>query len=463
MKLKGKNITIMGLGRTGIALVKFFNKAGSDIFISEVFHKDKVLSSLEKIKDIKYKIEFGGHTEKIYKGRDLIVVSPGINLNLQVIKDAKEKGILVISEIELAYCMNKAKLIAVTGTNGKSTTSSLIYQILKERKKSVFLAGNIGNPVIGEIENLKPVSTLVAEVSTFQLEAVKKFHPHIGVLLNITPDHLDRHRNFKEYINCKMRLFVNQSRSDFAVLNADDKRIMDNESIIKSRKFYFSCMGEVENGVYFRNGKLYFKDGARVEELKVLEDNLKDINSLTKKVCNIYNLLAAITVCKILGSNSIDIKRCLDKFSPLKHRMNFVKNEGGVTFIDDSKGTNPGAVIATLNSLDRVVLIAGGKDKKCKFDELAEVIVKKVKFLILIGQASPRLLREVKAAGFKERSIYMAPDLSRAVKKSYEVSIAGDIVLLSPACASFDMFNSAEERGRIFQKLVRNYAGFRKR
>lgn len=453
MNLKGKNITVMGLAKTGIALVQFLNKCGANIFISEVLRKHQLDEKLKQIKNVKYEIEFGAHTEKVYKEKDLIVISPGININLPVIKKAKAGNIPVISEIELAYGVSKLKWIAVTGTNGKSTTSSLIYRILKEKNKNVYLAGNIGNPVVGEFEKLKQNSFLVAEISTFQLEAVNKFRPYIAVLLNITPDHLDRHSNFKEYAELKRKLFSNQRERDFAVLNADDEVILKMSSGIKSRKFYFSTRDEVRAGSYIKNGKLYFKKNGKKEEI------FKINHPLLGKLCNIYNFLAAVTVSKILGFSAADIKNGLEKFKPLRHRLDFVKKVKGVTFIDDSKATNPGAVIATLNNLKgSVILIAGGKDKKCGYEGLAGAIAKKVRILILIGKAARKISKEVRKAGFNGENIYMASSLDDAVKFSYKISKCGDVVVLSPACSSFDMFKSAEERGDIFQKLVRDYA-----
>lgn len=456
MDLKNKNVTIIGLGRSGIACVRLLHKLGANIFVSEEKKISKIKAQLNQLKGINFELETGAHTRLVYKNKDLIVLSPGVSIEHPVIKEAKEKKIPVISEVELAYRLTDSPIVAVTGTNGKSTTTSLIYEILKKGNAHTVLGGNIGISLADVIENTARKGFIVSEISTFQLEGIVDFKPHIAVLLNITPDHLDRHHSLSDYVKVKSRIFLNQTKKDYAVINYDDKICRKMTANIKARKYFFSINKKLKQGAYLKNGVIYFsKNGAEKSICK------KNIISL-KGAHNIYNGLAAVCVACILNIKPAGIVSVLKNFKTLHHRLEHTAVIKGVEFIDDSKGTNPDSVIVALKSFPKkLILIAGGKDKNADFTELAKVIAQKVKNLILIGETASQIESAVKKSAKKSLKsgglkIKRADSFKKAVDFSFKTASEGDIVLLSPACASFDMFNSAEERGEIFQKLVKD-------
>ncbi|MDQ7822688.1 MAG: UDP-N-acetylmuramoyl-L-alanine--D-glutamate ligase [Candidatus Eremiobacteraeota bacterium] len=448
MDYAGKRVSIMGLGRSGRALAEVLLGRGALVFVSDAKPREELERFLEGLPEDRIVAEYGGNTEKVYEGKDLIVISPGVSIYHPVLEAARKQGVPVIGEIELAWQFAKAPLIAVTGTNGKSTTVSLIHRILKEGGVSSLLAGNIGVPLSAEVAAHDEVSWIVAEVSSFQLETIAQFRPRIGVILNITDDHKDRHRTFNEYVRAKARLFENQGPGDYAVLNFDDASLRDIAREVRAERYFFSTSGEVERGAFCRDGSLWFRGGG-VEELLFSRDEVP-----LKGGHNLSNVLAVLTVAMIAGISGDSVLSSLRAFTPLSHRLEYTATVRGVKFYDDSKGTNPGAVMAALESFtEPITLIAGGKDKSMDFSDLGRRIARRVKNLVVIGESAEKIAEASAMAGMK--SITRSASFPEAVKKAFEASSPGDVVLLSPACASFDMFSSAEHRGDLFQELVK--------
>ncbi len=438
----------MGLGRSGKALAHLLVNKGAEVLVSEIKKPEGPDADIEALRAKGVQFELGGHSDKVYNGKDLIIISPGISIYNPFLIEAKKAGVPVIGEIEVAFSLTRAPLIAVTGTNGKSTTVSLIHKILEDSGKKAVLAGNIGIPLVAEIEKNPDAEWIVAEVSSFQLETVRDFNPHIGVVMNITDDHMDRHHSLQEYIDAKARLFRNHSPDDYAVLNEDDENVRTIIPKIRSKVRTFSRTREVERGVFLKGDEIFWSDGA-LEKRLLTVDEIPLIGNH-----NVENVMAAAAVCAIIGVDGAHVVRSLPDFKALHHRIQYVATINGVRFYDDSKGTNPGAVIAALESFqDPIILIAGGKDKDMDFSLLAEVMAKKLKKLIVIGETAKKIADAARSKGVSD--IESAAAFEEAVHKALVSARPGDVVLLSPACASFDMFRSAEERGDIFIQIVR--------
>lgn len=448
MEYNGKRISILGMGRSGMALARILRSSGASVLVSDEKSDEKLQSLTEELTRAGISVELGGHTDQIYKDRDLIVISPGVSVYHPVLEDARRHGVPVVGEIEVAYQLSRVPMIAVTGTNGKSTTVSLIHRVLNAAGHKAILAGNIGIPLVSEIWEHPDARWIVAEISSFQLETIREFHPRIGVILNITDDHLDRHRCKEEYMARKARLFENQDFGDSAVFNVDDRNVSAIERSAKAQHFFFSRASEVDRGTFKREGSLMWKDnGSTTRVLSIDEISLAGTH-------NLENVMAVVTVAKILGISNEIIKTALREFVPLHHRLEYVATINGVAFYDDSKGTNPGAVTAALMSFrEPVVLIAGGKDKDMDFTDLGRVIAERVKTLVVIGETAAKIAASARAGGMND--VREAGSLQEAVRISYESAPPGGVVLLSPACASFDMFKSAEHRGDMFKEIVK--------
>ena len=375
---------------------------------------------------------------------DLIVLSPGVDIHASFLEGARKRGVQIISEIELASRFTKTPIIAVTGTNGKSTVTTLIGDILRQAGKKVAVGGNLGTPFIALLEQ-EPVDYFILEISTFQLEGIKTFRPDIAIILNITPDHLDRHKTVEEYVNLKGRISAFQNEEDILVLNKDDENVMKQGERCKAKKVFFSLLGKVAEGVYLKNGSIftYFNEK---------EQNILSVGKLqTAMQFQTENLLSAIVVATLVNATKSDIANVAMRFKGLDHRVEWVRTVHGIDFVNDSKGTNVGALHKSLKIFSRpIVLIAGGKDKGGDFRVLKELFKEKVKHLVLIGETKNKF-REILNGSFSyEDAESMEDAVGRAMKKS----IAGDIVLLSPGCSSFDMFESFVERGNQFKEIV---------
>ena len=465
MDVKGKKVIVVGLARSGVGAANLLHQLGASVTVTDKKKPEELGQYIEELQS-GIRCSLGGHPVELFDAANLIVVSPGVPLSIAPLKAASERGITIIGELELAYqaaCIRKTAFLAITGTNGKSTTTSLLDSMLKKGGFSTLLGGNIGNSLTLALSEINGRSMpfpdfIVAEVSSFQLETVHAFKPRGAAILNITPDHLDRYGSMSDYTDAKCRIFSNQDRQDFIVLNADDPMTVD---IVKRtgsqlpqkerdhmgpRIFYFSRKKEI-TGAYYKNETICFNlPGLSFFTLRPSGFKIKGVH-------NIENAMAASVMALLSGCEPGAVADALAEFPGLEHRLEFVREIDGITFINDSKGTNVGAVVKSLESFDGpIVLIAGGRDKDGDFTGLRPFIRDKVKALVLIGEARDKIR---KAVG-DSTEIVMGNSLGEAVAKAKELASPGDVVLLSPACASFDMFRDFEHRGRQFKEIVGN-------
>ncbi|MCK4596044.1 UDP-N-acetylmuramoyl-L-alanine--D-glutamate ligase [candidate division WOR-3 bacterium] len=435
MNLVDKRVSVVGLKRSGSAVVSLLKRRGAFVFGSDT---DKTLD----VSSLDIPLELGRNTKRILDA-DLIVVSPGVSLNNPIIKAAKKEGIKIIGELELASYYIQSKIIAVTGTNGKTTTCLLIDSIMKAASVDSVVAGNIypGTPLSLIVDKISPDTVVIVEVSSFQLETIEKFRPYIGVLLNVTPDHLDRHPSMEEYIKIKSRIFENQTEEDFAVMNYDDINIRNLQINTRSKRYNFSITEGPQMSVYTKNGFICFND-KQLMEIPAIDIPLEDI-------------LAAISVVGICGIKKNSIIEGLDSFKGAPHRMEHIGEVYKRTFINNSMCTNPSSFVKSLEVLTkRPILIMGGKSKMVDIEPILDSIVKEVKFCIVVGEVSKLIITSLKKKNYCD--FYVAKEMKDAVRKAYSVSLPGDIVILSPGFASFDMFEDFEERGNTFKKEVDN-------
>lgn len=445
MDLKGKKVLVVGLARTGIATAKFLKAKGSLVTATEVKPKEEMKEAVQALKGMDISTEWGGHQTETFLKQDIIVVSPGVDLNIEPIQKAIKQGVRVVSEIELAYHFIHVPIIAVTGTNGKTTTTLLVGEMLKEDGRKVGVGGNVGEPLILFADGKDRWEVLVVEISSFQLEAIEDFRPRISVLLNITEDHLDRYPRYDDYIEAKVRIFANQNSGDLAVLNRDDPIVMQFREKVKAKKVLFSLKEKLGEGAFSNGQTIFLRLGEKGEEYSIAKTPLKGIH-------NVENMMAALTTARIFGCSKKSIQTVLDRFKGLEHRLEFVREIKGVRFYNDSKGTNVGSVVKSLQSFSEpVTLIAGGKDKNGDLSPLEALIQKRVKHLILIGEAKERMNREL--GGLTDT--VMAKTMEKAVLLAHQKAKAGEVVLLSPACSSFDMFKDYKERGKVFKEAVK--------
>jgi len=447
MDLQGKKILVVGSGRTGISAARFCLGKGASVTLNDM---QKKINVPQDLLDQGMAVEPGGHAVETFVRHDLVVISPGVSIMIRPVIEAQARGIEVISEIELAWRFLSAPLIAVTGTNGKTTTTSLIGALLQAAGKHVFVGGNIGTPLIDCCMQNEPCDYIVAEISSFQLEAIRHFRPFISVLLNVTDDHLDRHASFDEYCAAKARIFMNQRAPDVAVISADDPAVRALGPSIRAEVFYFSNSRSCDNGAW-HDGLFNF---ARHQGRHHMSVDAKDAR--LRGAHNIENMLAAGSVGFLCGLSSDVIRDTMISFSGLPHRMEFVDEIQGVRFYNDSKGTNVGAVVRSLESIDSpIILIAGGKDKGGSYAPLEKLLTIKGKALVVLGEARERIASEL---GHTVPTI-IVDSLEKAVTEAFARACPGDTVLFSPACASFDMFKSYAHRGQCFVDSVRKLKG----
>jgi len=444
MDLLGKKVLVVGMARTGIATAKFLKAKGSLVTTTEVRPEEEMKEAVEELRGMGVSAEWGGHRTETFLRQDIVVVSPGVDLNIGPIQKAIRHGVRVISEIELACHFIHVPIIAVTGTNGKTTTTLLIGEMLKEDGRKAGVGGNVGEPLILFTDGRDRWEVLVAEISSFQLEAVEDFRPRISVLLNITEDHLDRYPSYDQYIEAKVRIFANQNSGDLAILNRDDPMVMRFKEKVKARTLFFSLKEKLDQGASSDGRTISLRLGENGEEYSLAKTPLKGIH-------NVENMMAALVAARSFGCSKRAVQAVLNRFKGLEHRVEFVREIGGVRFYNDSKGTNVGSVIKSLQSFSEpVILIAGGKDKNGDLSPLEEWIQKRVKHLILIGEAKERMNREL--GGLTDT--ILAKTMEEAVLLAREKAKAGEVVLLSPACSSFDMFKDYKERGKVFKEAV---------
>ena len=433
------NILIVGLGATGIATAKFLNKMGKKITITDTKTAEELAGALKELHGIEFECRFGAHNKEDFLGYPLIVISPGVDSELPYLQKARKNGAKVIGEIELASTFVKEPIIAITGTNGKTTVTSLIGEIFRRAYGDVFVGGNIGNPLANYLLEGKKAQYVVLEISSFQLETIETFRPNTAVLLNMTEDHLDRYRSFEEYKTAKYRIFENQQKTDWAVLNKD----ISIEKEIAAETLFFKNNTILKEGTFFFNGFMFVR-------LKGKESTYRRDLSPLLGIHNTENILAALLVSHIYGIEQGIIEEVLRSFKGLHHRIEPIRELNGVWFYNDSKATNVDATKRALESIDgNVILIAGGKDKGGSY-KVMEGLVKKVKAMILIGEAKQKISDEL---GHNTET-YLENDLNSAVIRAQGIARKGDTVLFSPMCSSYDMFRDYKERGNAFKRMV---------
>lgn len=443
--LNGVHVLIVGLARTGTAVARFLSNRGAKVVGTDIRGKNDLEREFPELGKLSIELHLGGSENEVFLQADLIVVSPGVPPFIEPLVRAQQRKVPIISEIELASWFLTTPIVAVTGTNGKTTTTLLIGEILQKAGRRVFVGGNVGKPLIDLVDDKDKKDAAVVELSSFQLEAIQRFRPSIAVLLNITEDHLDRYASFEDYVEAKSRLFMNQKASDHSVLNAADPVVEQAASSGKARRVYFNIADDQRDGVWFdgRHIVLRGREGKEVYDPTV--GRLVGIH-------NIENMMAAILTARICGCPKEIVQQGLQAFNGLPHRLEFVGEIDGIQYFNDSKGTNVGAVVKSLQTFPGpVILIAGGKDKGGDYSPLKDPIRRRVKHMILIGEARERMAYELRGAA----PITMADSMRAAVMKAHDLAKSRDTVLLSPACSSFDMFRDYVERGETFRSLVR--------
>ncbi len=448
MEVNGKKVVVVGLAQTGIATAQFLAPRGAQVTVSEARPLAELGAPAVELAQQGVLLETGGHRLETFLDADLVVVSPGVPMDIAPLRRARARGIEVISEIELAYRFLHTPLIAVTGTNGKTTTTSLLGELFQRAGRKVFVGGNIGTPLIVYVSGVQDCAYVIAEISSFQLEGIRDFKPCISVLLNVTEDHLDRYPSFADYWRAKGRIFQNQTEQDIAVLNYDDPRVRTLARAITARTVFFSTREALPEGISY-NGALRINLSGTAAQISIAGAMLRGIH-------NVENMMAALAVGWMCGLPQHSMEQTLRSFSGLPHRMEFVGTVRGVACYNDSKATNVGAVVKSLESLPPpLILIAGGKDKGGSYAPLRTLLRTKAKLLILLGEARERMHAELCGAV----ETVMAATLGDAVQIAFSRASAGDTVLFSPACSSFDMFTSYAHRGECFKNLVRAVTG----
>jgi UDP-N-acetylmuramoylalanine--D-glutamate ligase len=448
MNLKGKRVLVVGLGKSGVASALFLESRGARVTVSDSKSESQLREEIPALLDRGIVVETGKHGERTFRDQDLIVVSPGVPFETLPLQNARKLNIPVIGEVELAAQSLTGSIVAITGSNGKTTTTTLAGEIIASGGGKVLVGGNIGTPAISFADQSSPETWVVLEISSFQLETIETFRPKIAAILNVTPDHLDRHGSMENYRAAKARIFENQTSEDFAVLNLDNDVTVKLGSGLKAQLFWFSRTKEVERGAFVRGGKIVFKDSKAVDVMPVSEISLKGTH-------NLENVLAAVCIGMLAGVEPEKIRRAVNQFKAVEHRLEFVTEIDGVQYFNDSKATNVDATIKALESFPKNIhLILGGKDKGSDYTLLNPLLAERVKQVYTIGAAAQKIEQQIGSTV----PIVSASTLENAVRKAVQVAIAGDIVLLAPACASFDQFDSYEHRGRAFKEIVQTLA-----
>jgi UDP-N-acetylmuramoylalanine--D-glutamate ligase len=443
MKLKNKNFSVVGLGQTGIAAANFLSRQGALVTVTDSKSREQLLEPLKQLcADVKTRFQ----DPKPSSNAEGVVLSPGVDIRSPFLEEASRRGIEIISEIELANRFNTVPIIAITGTNGKSTCTSLTAEIFVQAKKKVRAGGNLGTPFISLLDSGN-ADYRILELSSFQMEATSSLHPIVSVILNISLDHMDRHKDFQSYIELKKKVFARQTRSDYLILNQDDLYTRDLGQDCPAEIIFFSTKIELEKGVFLRGNKII----ARLNNREIEVMSLKSLP--VGMQWQVENILPAIAIALTLNLPHDAIERALHSFTGLEHRLEWVRSIDGVDFINDSKGTNVGSVCKSLNTFGRpIILIVGGKDKNTDFFPLKNLIKEKVKHLVLIGETRKKIKGILNGSlGYEE-----SDSLEEAVVLAKAKAQEGDIVLLSPACSSFDMFKDYADRGTRFKAIVKN-------
>lgn len=450
MELQGKKVLVFGSGKSGIGASDLLAKVGAFPVIYD--------GNAETDKDAVVHKTDGTYLVNVYAGElpkevqdslDLVVLSPGVPTDLPLVKSFYEQGLPVWGEVELAYRVGDGEVLAITGTNGKTTTTALLGKIMQDARESVFVVGNIGTPYTSKALEMKQNSVTVAEISSFQLETIDEFAPKVSAILNITEDHLNRHHTMEEYIRVKELITENQGTEDVCVLNYEDEVLREFGKHLTPRVVYFSSGRKLDEGIYLDGNKIILKDGEK--EIEVVKT--EDLKLLGKH--NFENVMAAVAMAYYDGVSLDSIRKSICEFTAVAHRIEYVTEKKGVVYYNDSKGTNPDAAIKGIQAMNRpTLLIGGGYDKQSGYDEWIEAFDGKVRYLVLIGQTKEKIKEAAEKHGFHD--IILCEDLKEAVKVCEEKAQPGDAVLLSPACASWGQFDNYEQRGDMFKEYVRN-------
>ncbi len=434
----------MGLAKTGVASARFLAQQGARVTATDMRDETALATVLSELAGLDIRFVLGHHDEADFTAADLVVVSPGVPQEHPLLRKTTEAGVAVVSEIELASRFITAPLVAITGTNGKTTTTTLAGELFRANGFSTYVGGNIGDPLIDLPASGEPVERAVAEISSFQLEWISSFRPKVAALLNITEDHLDRYPSYQAYINAKLRIFENQTADDFAVVNRDDELVWQAAQSLKAQLFPFSRRHELTEGIFSREGELLFRHHGQELSIPTAGFRLQGVH-------NLENIMAALACCLLLGCQRETSLELLNRFEALHHRMEFVREVADVRYFEDSKATNVGSVAKALESFENITLIAGGKDKGGSYAPLAELVQQRVRHLVLIGEAAERMQQELGDL----TATHKAATLEEAVQLSADLTAPGGVVLLSPACSSFDMFKDYEERAQRFITAVK--------
>ncbi len=455
-KFKGKRVLVVGFGKSGVAVARFMAVQGAKVTVTDMKQKTELADSISACGDLKIEYELGRHNSKTFTTSELVVLSPGVPSNLKILDEARAAGVPITNEIEIAAAGLEIPLIAVTGTNGKTTTTSLIGEMFKADKRAVFVGGNIGKPLLDFHIEDQPATAVVAELSSFQLELAEKLTPAVAVFTNIEPDHLDRYPSMEAYSAAKKRLLTLCDRNSFVVLNHDNPAVAAFASESKGRLMWFTKRNPLEIGGEFAEnfcGCYYDSANRRVVAKITGKDEHYDVSTFRLfGEHNKENLMAAICAARAQGVSPAAVQSVIQNFRGVPHRLEFVRKKDGVYFINDSKGTNVMSLQRSLMAFPRnpIILIAGGKDKGIEFTPLADLVRERCKLLILLGEAKEKINR---ALG-DYADTFLVGTFEEAVLLAYQKSRSGDIILLSPGCASYDMFRNFEERGDYFKKLV---------
>jgi UDP-N-acetylmuramoylalanine--D-glutamate ligase len=454
MELKGKKVLVVGLGKSGLAAALFLRRRGAQVTVSDVRSAEALAKDIPALLDEGIMVETGGHGLLTFRRQDLIVVSPGVPLNTPELAQVKSFGLPVIGELELAARFLKGKTLAITGSNGKTTTTALVGEILQKAGVPTLVGGNIGVPVVGLIEQSTDETWSVLEVSSFQLESTEQFHPRIAVILNITPDHLDRHGSFENYALAKERIFAAQNEHDFVVLNADNARAAQAAARSVAKVYFFSVEHPVEQGAWVEDGSLVYRHAKDETVEKVMPLH----NVPLKGAHNIENVLAAVCAARLAGVNAGQIRSAVEAFQAVEHRLEYVTTINGVEFYNDSKATNVDATAKAIASFSAGIhLILGGKDKNSDYSQLSQLLRDHVRAVYTIGSAAAKIESELRGVV----SILSCETLDKAVSAAASDARPGEVVLLAPACSSFDQFENYEHRGRVFKELVSERRGWK--
>ena len=455
-ELKDKKVLVVGLGKTGCSLAHFLVEHGAQVTVTDHKSKPELSSQLEAMGDLPIKYELGGHSPKTFVQQDLIILSPGIPTHLKIFEYAKSQGIKITGELEFSSQFIKEPMIAITGTNGKTTVMKLIEEMLKESGVDVWTGGAFGQPLVEYLRLPQKAKVVVVEVSSYMLETAESFSPGHILFMNLAENHLDRYRSMEDYVNAKRRIFKNTNLATTSILNADDNAVVElarDPAVQRGKIYYFSRKPALEpqimniGGAVNINKEIRVRTGPEIELFQV--EGLKMLGKHS-----IENAMAALLAAREHGATHEAVQRVLNNYKGLPHRLEYVRKVGGVLFYNDSKATNVHSVLRALDSFDEnIILICGGKDTNMSFEALRNSVKRKVKTLILVGEAKERVNRDI--GDFSET--FLIGTFEEAVLIAFQKSRIGDIVLLSPGCPSFDMFDSYEERGDYFREIVKKF------